>query len=69
MVGADNGCSGLYWNCCTLDQDTMFLIASWDTAQMNDEEVQQCCDEYAHALRAMAKCEDWDRKMADAMLS
>lgn len=40
------------------------MIASWDTAQMNDKEVQQCCDEYTHALRAIAKFENWDRELA-----
>lgn len=55
---------GLYWNCCTVEQDNMFVIASWDTAQMNDEEVQQCCDEYAQALRAIARLENWERGLA-----
>lgn len=63
-----DACSGLYWNCCTIDQDNLFVIASWDTAQMNDQEVQQCCDGYAHALRAIANSENWDRGLADALL-
>lgn len=60
---------GLYWNCCTVDQDNLFFIASWDTAQMSDEEVQQSCDEYAHALRLLAKFENWDRGLADTLMS
>lgn len=60
---------GWYWNCCTVDQDNLLVVASWDTAQMNDQEVQQCCDEYAHALRAVARWENWDTNLADALVS
>lgn len=59
---------GLYWNCCTVDHDNLFLIASWDTAQMSDEEVQQCCDEYAHALRVLANLENWGSALADTLM-
>lgn len=59
---------GLYWNCCTLDQNNLFVIASWDTAQMNNQEVQQCCDEYAQALRAIAKLDNWDKSLVETLL-
>lgn len=46
----------------------MLVIASWDTAQMSDEEVQQYCDEYTNVLRKIANIDNWERGLA-AVLS
>jgi len=65
VANTDSGTSGLYWNCCMVDRTNLFVIASWDTAQMSNREVEGYCDGYADVLRRMADLENWDKTLGD----
>lgn len=52
--------SGLFWNAYMLDSDDLYFIASWDTAQMNADEVQGHCDVLADVMRKLADDRRWD---------
>ncbi|KAK0388098.1 hypothetical protein NLU13_4342 [Sarocladium strictum] len=56
---------GLFWNAFTIDPQTMYFIASWDTAQMNDLEVQGYCDMLADVMRKLAMEENWSRQIRE----
>jgi len=43
-----------------LDKSTMIIIATWDTAQMTDVEMDAHCDSLAHIMRRMANPDNWD---------
>lgn len=51
-----------------IDRDNLMFFASWDTTQMNDREVQKCCDEYADVLRRVADVSSWDKGLAEIIL-
>jgi hypothetical protein len=57
--------SGLFWNAFMIDPVNMYFIASWDTAQMNDGEVDGHCDSLADVLRKLADENNWDKKVGD----
>lgn len=40
-----------------IDKENMYFLASWDTAQLNGEEVDLYCDQLAEALRDLASNE------------
>lgn len=40
-----------------VDKESLYFIASWDTAQMNDVEVGECSDLLAYVMLKLA-CED-----------
>jgi hypothetical protein len=42
-----------------IDKENIYFIASWDTAQMNDIEVSECCDLVAEVMRKLASEENW----------
>lgn len=46
-----------------VDRENFLMVASWDTAQMTDLEVQSCCDDYAHILRQLTDVENWDKAL------
>jgi hypothetical protein len=52
-----------------VDQDNLFFIASWDTAQLNAEEVDAYCDDLADVMRRLASETNWNRKVGDVFLS
>ncbi|KND86927.1 putative acyl-CoA synthetase YngI [Tolypocladium ophioglossoides CBS 100239] len=56
---------GLCWNMFAVGKDNIFFIASWDTAQMNVDEVERHCDNMAKVMRRLAKEANWDRSIAD----
>ncbi|KAI0477121.1 hypothetical protein GGR56DRAFT_665271 [Xylariaceae sp. FL0804] len=56
---------GLFWNCCMLDKANMMVVASWDTAQMNDAEMDGHCDALADAVRRLADPANLDRRLAE----
>ncbi|POR32185.1 Nonribosomal peptide synthetase-like protein [Tolypocladium paradoxum] len=58
---------GLCWNMFVVSKDNIFFIVSWDTAQMNVDEVEQHCDGMADVMRRLAKEANWDRSIADVL--
>ncbi|KAL5086499.1 hypothetical protein Trisim1_009065 [Trichoderma cf. simile WF8] len=56
---------GLFWSAFMVDGDNLFFIASWDTAQLNAEEVDGYCDGLADVMRKLADEENWNLKMGD----
>lgn len=48
-----------------VDPQNLYFIASWDTAQMNDREVQGSCDMLAEVMRRLATEANWDKKLKD----
>ncbi|KAH6894497.1 hypothetical protein B0T10DRAFT_436085 [Thelonectria olida] len=56
---------GLFWNAFMIDSVNMYFIASWDTAQMNDQEVDGHCDSLADVLRKLADQNNWDKKVGE----
>ncbi|UKZ76168.1 hypothetical protein TrVFT333_003864 [Trichoderma virens FT-333] len=56
---------GLFWNAFMVNGDNLFFIASWDTAQLNAEQVDGYCDGLADVMRRLANEENWGRKIGD----
>ncbi|CAM1502445.1 Fc.00g044290.m01.CDS01 [Cosmosporella sp. VM-42] len=52
---------GVFWNAFSIDKDNIYFIASWDTAQMNDVEIDGHCDSLAEVIRKLADEENWER--------
>lgn len=50
-----------------VDPRNMCFIASWDTAQMNDTEVQGHCDELANIMRSLGTAENWDKTVREVL--
>ena len=53
--------SGLFWNACHLDKGSLFLVASWDTAQLNNKQVDGLAEGLADLLRRLTGPGTWDR--------
>lgn len=51
-----------------IDRDNLYFVASWDTAQMNDVEVEVHCDRMADVMRKMGNRENWDRTVSDVFM-
>ena len=49
------------------DKDNLYFVASWDTAQMNDTEVDSCCNLLADVMRALAEERNWERKVGQVL--
>ncbi|KAK7397866.1 hypothetical protein QQX98_012770 [Neonectria punicea] len=56
---------GLFWNAFMIDSVNLYFIASWDTAQMNDREVDAHCDSLAEVMRKLADEGNWEKKVGD----
>lgn len=48
-----------------VDGDNLFFIASWDTAQLNLEEMESHCDLLAEVMRKMADEDNWDKAVGE----
>ena len=48
-----------------IDAVNLYFIASWDTAQMNDTEVDGHCDGLSDVLRKLGDENNWDKKLRD----
>ncbi|KAJ2892510.1 hypothetical protein MKZ38_009694 [Zalerion maritima] len=59
--------SGLLWNACHLDKSNLFLVASWDTAQMNDRQVNSLAEGLADILRRLCNLENLDASVTDLL--
>ncbi|KAM3545909.1 hypothetical protein ARSEF1564_001190 [Beauveria bassiana] len=51
---------GLFWNAFMFDKENMYFVASWDTAQLNGDVMDEYCDRLAEMLRALAHSSNWD---------
>ncbi|OAA70680.1 AMP-binding enzyme family protein [Cordyceps fumosorosea ARSEF 2679] len=56
---------GLFWNAFMVDKENLYFIASWDTSQLNGDEVDRYCDRLAEILRALANPDTWDRPLKE----
>ncbi|RFN51239.1 hypothetical protein FIE12Z_4557 [Fusarium flagelliforme] len=56
---------GFFWNAFMIDAVNLYFIASWDTAQMNDTEVDGHCDGLSDVLRKLGDENNWDKKLRD----
>ncbi|KAL7905626.1 hypothetical protein GGI35DRAFT_488268 [Trichoderma velutinum] len=56
---------GLFWSAFMVDGDNVFFIASWDTAQLNAEQVDGYCDGLADVMRKLANEENWGLGIGD----
>lgn len=52
-----------------VDQENLFFIASWDTAQLNAEEMDEYCDGLADVMRKLADENNWARKVREVFMS
>ncbi|KAH7311552.1 hypothetical protein B0I35DRAFT_357824 [Stachybotrys elegans] len=52
---------GIFWNAYMLDSASLHFVASWDTAQMNDVEVDGHCDKLAEAMRRLCERDNWNK--------
>lgn len=57
--------SGLFWSAFMVDQENLFFIASWDTAQLNADEVDGYCDDLADVMRKLANESNWGLTVGD----
>ncbi|TQW08948.1 AMP-binding enzyme family protein [Cordyceps javanica] len=56
---------GLFWNAFMVDKENLYFIASWDTAQLNGDEVDCYCDRLAEAMRTLANASNWERPLRE----
>lgn len=61
--------SGLFWNAFMIDRDNLYFVASWDTTQMNDVEVEGHCDRMADVMRRLGEERNWDRTIGDVFMT
>ncbi|KAF5024213.1 hypothetical protein F66182_3727 [Fusarium sp. NRRL 66182] len=59
---------GLFWNAFMIDSINLYFIASWDTAQMNDAEMDGHCDALSEVMRQLADEGNWEKKLSDVFL-
>jgi hypothetical protein len=52
-----------------VDQENIFFIASWDTAQLNAEEVDEYCDDLADVMRKLADENNWNRRVREVFMA
>ncbi|KJZ78535.1 hypothetical protein HIM_01926 [Hirsutella minnesotensis 3608] len=58
---------GFCWNMFLASPENMLFIASWDTAQMNAQEVEEHCETMAHVMRRLACEENWVKLVSDVV--
>jgi len=47
------------------DTANMFLIVTWDTAQMASAEVEEHMDAFSDVLRRLASADNWDKPISE----
>lgn len=52
-----------------IDNSNMFIVASWDTAQLNETEVESYCDGVADVLRKLSNMENWDKTVREVFFA
>jgi len=61
-------CSGVFWNAFMADKTSLFLIATWDTAQMSNVEIEGHCDALGNVLRKLTSESNWDKTVEEVFL-
>ncbi|KAI8721826.1 AMP-binding domain-containing protein [Fusarium sp. LHS14.1] len=56
---------GYFWNAFMIDSVNLYFIASWDTAQMNDTEVDGHCDSLSDVMRKLADERNWEKSVGE----
>ncbi|KAM6534759.1 hypothetical protein FALCPG4_004385 [Fusarium falciforme] len=56
---------GFFWNAFMIDSVNLYFIASWDTAQMNDTEVDGHCDSLSDVMRKLADDRNWEKSIGE----
>ncbi|KAF4981453.1 hypothetical protein FZEAL_2741 [Fusarium zealandicum] len=56
---------GFFWNAFMIDSVNLYFVASWDTAQMNEVEVDSHCDSLSNVMRVLADEGNWEKKMGE----
>ncbi|PHH89389.1 hypothetical protein CDD83_6171 [Cordyceps sp. RAO-2017] len=56
---------GFCWNMFLASREVIVIVASWDTAQMDVDEVERHCDCMADVMRRLATEANWDRTIGD----
>ncbi|RSL45691.1 hypothetical protein CEP54_014169 [Fusarium duplospermum] len=56
---------GFFWNAFMIDSVNLYFIASWDTAQMNDVEVDGHCDSLSGVMRKLADESNWEKSIGE----
>ncbi|RSM01800.1 hypothetical protein CEP52_008371 [Fusarium oligoseptatum] len=56
---------GFFWNAFMIDSVNLYFIASWDTAQMNDFEVDGHCDSLSDVMRKLADERNWEKRVGE----
>lgn len=47
--------SGVFWNAFMINKQTMQVLLSWDTAQLNEHEADGHCEFFASILRRLSQ--------------
>ena len=56
---------GLQWNCGSVSEDTLFVNARWDDAQLKLREVQSAMDVFIKAVQWLAAPENWNKRVGE----
>ncbi|KAI8682605.1 AMP-binding domain-containing protein [Fusarium sp. Ph1] len=56
---------GFFWNAFMIDSVNLYFVASWDTAQMNDAEVDGYCDSLSDVMRKLADERNWENSVGE----
>lgn len=51
-----------------IDRDNLYFVASWDTAQMNNVEVECHCDRMADVMRKLGDERNWQKRIGDVFI-
>lgn len=57
--------SGLQWNCGSVSEETLFVHAMWDDAQLRLREVQGAMDVFIKAVQWLTAPENWDKRVRE----
>ena len=56
---------GLQWNCGSVSEETLFVHAMWDDAQLRLREVQGAMDVFIKAVQWLNPPENWDKRVGE----
>ena len=56
---------GLQWNCGSVGEETLFVSAKWDDAQLRLGEVQGALDVFVKAVQWLTAPENWEKKIGE----
>ena len=56
---------GLQWNCGSVSEETLFVHARWDDAQLRLREVQGAMDVFIKAVQWLTAPENWGKRVGE----